>query len=135
MIHYFLDQFNRSIEVSDPKAVGLLLDCDEDYIGTDDILITDENQVRYSRICKPYTLSFRRNSVFLSKFQVPLLQIHLTVKFIIKMVKQLFVFQVALEYVRSFQSIRELAYSMRILNCNVLSMVNSMESCNSKIEN
>ena len=68
----FLDQFNRSIEVSDPKVVGLLLDCDEDYTGTDDISITDENQVRYSRICKPYTISFRRNSVFLSKFQVPL---------------------------------------------------------------
>lgn len=68
----FLDQFNKSIKVSDPKAVELLLDCDEDYIGTDDISITNENQVRYSRICKPYTISFRRNSVFLSKFQVPL---------------------------------------------------------------
>ena len=68
----FLDQFKRSIEVSDPKAVELLLDCDEDYIGTDDISITDENLVRYRRICKPYTISFRRNSVFLNKFQVPL---------------------------------------------------------------
>lgn len=68
----FLEQYSRSMEVGDPKAIELLLDCDEDYLGTDDISITDENLVQYRRICKPYTISSRRNSAFLNKFQVPL---------------------------------------------------------------
>ena len=68
----FLEQYSRSIEVSDSKAIELLLDCYEDYLGTDDISITDENLAQYRRICKPYTISFRRNSDFLNEFQVPL---------------------------------------------------------------
>ena len=68
----FLKQFNQSVAVSDQRATELLLDDNETYIGTDDLSITEKKLDQYRRMCNPYTVSFRRNSIFLNKFKVPL---------------------------------------------------------------
>ena len=39
----FLKQFNQSVAVSDQRATELLLDDNENYIGTDDLSITEKN--------------------------------------------------------------------------------------------